>query len=41
MDVDERAEVCPICKYEFPQQSKSLQAVIWLFILLMLFWVFF
>ena len=41
MDVDAKSDECPICEYEFPKQSKSLQAAIWLFILLMLFWVFF
>jgi len=41
MDVEKEADVCPICGYEFPKQSLSLQIAVWLFIALMLFWILF
>jgi hypothetical protein len=41
MEVDKDADVCPICGYEFPKQSLSLQIAVWLFIALMLFWILF
>ncbi|MCC5942411.1 MAG: hypothetical protein JJU37_12800 [Balneolaceae bacterium] len=41
MEVDSSEDECPICGYEFPKQSKALQAAVWVFILLMLFWVLF
>ncbi|HLR32775.1 MAG TPA: zinc ribbon domain-containing protein [Fodinibius sp.] len=40
MMVDRDAEVCPICGYEFPKQSKGLQIMVWIMIiLLVLYWV--
>jgi hypothetical protein len=41
MDVEKDANVCPVCGYEFPKQSLSLQIAVWLFIALMLFWILF
>ncbi|HYW36197.1 MAG TPA: zinc ribbon domain-containing protein [Balneolaceae bacterium] len=40
MMVDADADVCPICGYEFPRRSTTLQIVAWiLIIILLLFWV--
>lgn len=41
MEVDAEEEVCPICGYEFPKQSRSLKIAVWIFILLTLIWIFF
>lgn len=41
MHVDNRAESCPICGYEFPKQPVSLKIGVWLLIVLMLLWIFF
>ncbi|MDH5380140.1 MAG: hypothetical protein OEW75_04760 [Cyclobacteriaceae bacterium] len=34
MDVDAKADYCPVCGYEFPQQSKITQ---WIVIILVIF----
>ncbi|MCW9707134.1 zinc ribbon domain-containing protein [Fodinibius salsisoli] len=40
MMVDRDAEVCPICGYEFPQQSTGMQVMVWVMIILLIFfWV--
>lgn len=41
MDVDYKAETCPICGYEFPRQKKSTIVAVWLFIFLLLAWAIF
>ncbi|WP_175402793.1 hypothetical protein [Mangrovivirga cuniculi] len=42
MEIDEKADVCPICQYEFPKQSPLLKYVaIALAILLLIFWIIF
>ena len=40
MPVDKDADVCPICGYEFPKQSRALQvAAIIMIILMVLYFV--
>src|SRR5699024_2266690 len=40
MMVDQDANVCPICGYEFPKQSKTMQVMVWIMIfLLIIYWV--
>ncbi len=41
MDVDTDAEICPICQYEFPRQSRAAQMTIFFLIILMLLWILF
>lgn len=41
MHVENRAETCPICGYEFPKQPLSLKIGVWLLIVLMLIWILF
>lgn len=41
MEVDREAEVCPICEYEFPQQSAGVKIMIWVMIILLLLWLVF
>lgn len=41
MEVDGDAEVCPICGYEFPKQSKATQILAWIMILLIIWWLVF
>lgn len=41
MMIDKKSSVCPICKYEFPKQSKLVTAVAVLLIVLMLLWMVF
>lgn len=41
MEVDNDAEVGPICGYEFPKQSLSFKIGIWILILLILMWLVF
>jgi uncharacterized paraquat-inducible protein A len=40
MEVDAKAETCPICGYELPKQKRSTIIVVWVLIFLMLVWVF-
>ena len=40
MEVDAGAEVCPICGYEFPKQSKAVQVMAVIMIILLLIWFF-
>ena len=35
LDVDEGAEVCPYCAYEFPRQKSAVKIVAWLMALLL------
>ncbi len=39
MMIDKKSTVCPICKYEFPKQSKLITAVAVFLIVLMLMWM--
>lgn len=41
METDSRDQVCPVCGYEFPEQSKSAQIAAWVFIVLILLWLLF
>jgi predicted amidophosphoribosyltransferase len=41
METDSRDEVCPICGYEFPEQSPTSMIAAWLFIALILLWLIF
>ena len=41
MDVDARADVCPICEYDFPRQSIAAQIAVFFLIILMLLWLLF
>ncbi len=41
MDVNANEEVCPICEYEFPEQSSATSIVVVVMIILMLLWVIF
>ncbi len=41
IDVDKNEDVCPICGYDFPEQSKSFKYAVWLLIVLMLLWLLF
>jgi len=41
MEVNADAEVCPICGYEFPQQSKAMQVLVWIMIILLVLWLVF
>lgn len=41
MEVDREAEVCPICGYEFPQQSASVKVMVWVMVILLLLWLVF
>ena len=38
VEIDEEAEICPICGYEFPKQSKTVQIMVWVMIILLIFW---
>jgi hypothetical protein len=35
LDVDEEAEVCPYCRYEFPRQPSARKAMAWVMALLL------
>ncbi|MEX0684610.1 MAG: zinc ribbon domain-containing protein [Balneolales bacterium] len=39
LEVDAQNEICPICGYEFPEQSSWSYLVIWVMIALLLLWV--
>jgi len=39
MEVNADAETCPICGYEFPKQSKAMQIVAWIMIVLIVLWL--
>lgn len=39
VEVNADAEVCPICGYEFPKQSKLTQIVAWVLIILIVLWL--
>lgn len=39
VEVTADADVCPICDYEFPQQSLANKIVVWIMILLIIFWL--
>ena len=39
VEVDADSDVCPICGYEFPQQSNMTKIGAWLLILLVLTWI--
>lgn len=41
MDVDAKEDICPICEYDFPRQSKAAQIAVFFLIILMLFWLLF
>jgi RNA polymerase subunit RPABC4/transcription elongation factor Spt4 len=41
MDVDAKADVCPICEYDFPRQSIAAQIAVFFLIILMLLWLLF
>ncbi|WP_420386390.1 zinc ribbon domain-containing protein [Roseivirga sp.] len=41
MEIDADAQVCPICQYEFPKQSKvSVWVAVFLIILFLLYFIF-
>ena len=41
MEIDAQAEVCPICQYEFPKQSKvSIWVAVLLIVVLLLLFLF-
>ena len=40
LDVDEDAEVCPYCNYEFPRQKSSRKVMAWVMALLLAWPVF-
>lgn len=37
--IEEEAEVCPICGYDFPKQSRGVQIMVWVMIALLLLWL--
>ncbi|SMO76390.1 hypothetical protein [Fodinibius sediminis] len=40
METDRKADVCPICGYEFPRQPIHIKILVWVMILLLLlYWV--
>lgn len=41
VEIDSDLEICPICGYEFPQQSLALKVAAWIMILLVLSWILF
>lgn len=41
MEVDADAKVCPICGYEFPQQSTGVQIMAWVMAILLILWLVF
>lgn len=41
VEVNSEAEVCPICGYEFPRQSKSIQIMAWVMVVLIILWLVF
>lgn len=41
MEIDADRKVCPVCGYEFPKQSKSIQWIVFLLILLFLLYIIF
>jgi rRNA maturation endonuclease Nob1 len=41
VEVDADSDVCPICGYEFPQQSTAMKIGVWILILLVLSWILF
>lgn len=41
MEIDANAEICPICQYEFPKQSKvSIWVAVLLIVVLLLLFLF-
>jgi RNA polymerase subunit RPABC4/transcription elongation factor Spt4 len=41
METDSKAEVCPVCGYEFPRQSRMVVIMAWIMILLAILWLVF
>jgi RNA polymerase subunit RPABC4/transcription elongation factor Spt4 len=41
IEVDRDAEVCPICGYEFPEESAAMKWAAWIMIVLILLWLLF
>jgi hypothetical protein len=41
VEIDANAEVCPICGYEFPQQSLTVKILVWVMIILLVLWLVF
>lgn len=39
MEVDNDAEVCPICGYEFPRQPLGTKIMVWVMVALLLAWL--
>lgn len=41
VQVDDDAEICPICGYEFPRQSAGVKIMAWVMIILLIVWLVF
>lgn len=39
VQIDADSKICPICGYEFPQQSLSKKIVAWIMIVLLVLWL--
>lgn len=39
VEIDADAGVCTICGYEFPKQSKTMQVMTWIMIILLIIWL--
>lgn len=41
VEIDEDAEVCPICGYELPTQPPGMQLMVWFMVILLVWWLVF
>ncbi|WP_138431547.1 zinc ribbon domain-containing protein [Fodinibius saliphilus] len=39
VQIDNNAEICPICGYEFPTQPLYLKVAVWVMIFLLIIWL--